>query len=114
MPNKATMQTKNKWKDDFTSIWLAEVERLGLDPSNHMSPTFKRGGWKVGIEHQRQFDSVVLRWIANPQDPPRERGPFTEENECGKSDKKKGWFYRIRLQPSGLNELLQKLDSIKP
>lgn len=110
MPDKARMQIKKKWLPEFKSRWLPEIEKLGLDPSNHMSPTFIRGGWKFGIEHQRKLQSVVLRWIADPQNPP---GPLGGWDECEESSKKKGWFYRIELQPEGLNKLLQELDSMK-
>lgn len=34
--------------------------------------------------------------------------------ECSESNKRKGWLYRIKLQPEELNQLLQELDSIKP
>ena len=60
MPDKARMQIKKKWLPEFKSRWLPEIEKLGLDPSNHMSPTFIRGGWKFGIEHQRKLQCLAV------------------------------------------------------
>ncbi|MYM42195.1 hypothetical protein GTP27_23140 [Pseudoduganella sp. CY13W] len=100
--------------------WLSTLKRLrsefAIEPDNYetKSPTFKCGGWRVGIEHQRKFESVVIRWMGDFEKRP---APQRRWIPCPSSDREKKWEYRVYTRPEQLptllNELLSDLQTIE-
>jgi hypothetical protein len=97
--------------------WLEALKSSGhdqkMEANNYdlKSPTFKFGGWRVGVEHQRNYESVVLRWIGRPGLMP---APPEHWALCPPSDRKKGWLFRVKVQPTGLTGLLGELGAPPP
>lgn len=95
------------------SQWLKEVESVAKDFAidersfGLKSPQFTFGKWRIGIEHQKNFKSVILKWREE-----REKAPDPLENWiiCPNSDKEKGWCYRVKLEPHQLRTLLTDLE----
>src|SRR5262249_31827691 len=92
----ANMSTKAASVAAIRSVPRSETEdRLDL-----MSPQFTTAGWCICAEHQRDFRSVVLKWI----------GPTGNEAHlppagavvCPLSDREKGWEFRVDLLPDQL------------
>ena len=92
--------------------WLTALEHLGpgrgVERDNYhlKSPTFKLGGWRVGVEHQRQFESVVVQWVG-PEG--RMPAPPAHWTTCPPSDREKGWLYRVFVRPDRAAALLDEL-----
>jgi len=92
--------------------WLNALHSLGptrgveLDNYRLKSPTFKVGGWRVGVEHQRQFESVVVRWVG-----PEGKMPAPPEHwaVCPRSYRNKGWLYRVVVRPERAATFLDEL-----
>ena len=97
--------------------WLTALHALGpsrgVQPDNYllMSPTFKLGGWRVGVEHQRQFESVVVQWVG-----PEGKMPAPPEHwiACPKSDQEQGWLYRVVVRPERAAALLDEMQGAPP
>lgn len=94
--------------------WLSALKRLGpgigIEPDNYglKSPTFKLGGWRLGVEHQRNFESVIVQWIGSEGKMP---APPDRWITCPASDRVKGWLYRVIGKPENLSLLLDELCS---
>ncbi len=97
--------THEEWLTALTTLGSAR----GVEPDNYRlkSPTFKLGGWRVGVEHQRQFESVVVRWVG-----PEGKMPAPPEHwsTCPRSDREKGWLYRVTVRPERASDLLDDLQ----
>jgi len=96
------------------SNWLKAVKSLATSwqiknvNESLQSPTFTVGDWKIAIEHQRQYRSVVLRWNGTAEELPSPEGNW---QNCPPSDCRKGWSYRVQLLPNELKLLLSQLKS---
>ncbi len=92
--------------------WIKEIKALGGNPGvknmrlELKSPQFTYYQWVVGTEHQKDFNSVVLKWDTNSPRP-----DLTSDwiKHCPPGDKKKGWHYRVKLKPEELSRLLKVL-----
>jgi len=99
------------------SEWLFALRSVGpafgVEPDNYTlkSPTFKLGGWRMGVEHQRNFESVVVRWIGSPYLMP---APSERWVVCPRGDREKGWLFRVRVQPGELSQFLDELRAAPP
>ena len=72
------------------------------------SPSFKMGYWRVAVEHQRQFKSVVVQWRGSSNSQP---AVPTNWQTCPPSDQAKGWSYRVSVSPADFQLLLMQLES---
>ena len=97
--------------------WLAALTslgpRFGIEPDDYKlkSPTFRLGGWRVGVEHQRNFESVVVQWTKSDSAAP---APPEHWATCPRSDRQKGWLYRVSVRPENFDRLLQELRAAPP
>lgn len=98
--------TKADWINALRG--LGSVYAIETDSYHLKSPTFIFRQWRVGIEHQRQFRSIVIQWKGSdgtmPDTPARWKS-------CPASDQDKGWLFRVYLKP---HELHQVLDEMSP
>jgi len=96
------MPTKEDWLNA-----IRNVPHEGLR-DDLTSPQFHHDNWEIGTEHQRQFRSIVFRWIlptASPNLPESyNNNPIRQINE-GR------WKHRLKLFPSELADFLSWLDS---
>ena len=104
-PEKPTKNDWLRWISKLKSRYSIEEVRGHLK-----SPTFRVGHWRVGIEHLRDFKSVVLGW-KSPLKMPK---PATRWRTVSPSLQAKGWVYRIDLMPRELHTLLEKLTPSQP
>lgn len=94
------------------SQWIEAVESVARDFAIEgatlelMSPQFTLGKWRIGIEHQRNFESIILKWCGEPENVPE---PEVKWIICPDSDKEKGWCYRVKLKPDQLRYFLAGL-----
>lgn len=92
--------------------WLSALKLLGpgrgVAPDNYglKSPTFTLGNWRLSVEHQRNFESVVVQWIGFDGRMP---APPQRWITCPPSDRQKGWQYRVIIRPEKLVSLLDEL-----
>ena len=92
--------------------WLSALKHLGpgreVTPDKYglKSPTFTLGDWRLGVEHQRNFESVVVQWIGREGRMP---APPERWITCPSSDRKKGWQYRVDVRPETLSLLFDEL-----
>ena len=98
-----------EWLEALNS--LAPVQGVASGNYDLRSPTFMFGGWRVGVEHQRKFESVVVRWIGQPGLMP---APPEHWALCPPSDRGKGWLFRVKVRPNGLVGLLGELGAPPP
>lgn len=73
-----------------------------------LSPQFEYHGWRICPEHQRGFRSVVLKWLWPASDTPNLPRPAVA---CPPSDRRKGWAYRVKLDPEQIEVLWGLLDN---
>lgn len=94
--------------------WVKEIERLALDslisdPRLELkSPQFVTSEWRIGVEHKRRYQSIVLRWLGLRTEQP---SPLHDWRECPPSDKDRHWIFRVKLAPQGLRGFLQEIGS---
>lgn len=94
--------------------WLSALNSsggvCGIEPDNYelKSPTFRLGNWRVGIEHQRAFESVVIRWLGTDTVMP---APPSRWLVCPPSDQQKGWLYRAAVRPESFDAFLRELQT---
>jgi hypothetical protein len=99
--------------DELKRHWLEQVSALELRyrlsdcRSDLKSPTFIFGNWRIGIEHQRKYESVVISWIGPETFKPEVHQTWTA---CPISDQSKGWNYRKRLLFPDIEGLLVELS----
>lgn len=112
------LENSSMGADPTHGDWLHALRSIGpdfgVDPDNYnlQSPTFRLGGWRVGVEHQRSFKSVVIRWIGLEEAIP---APPDRWKICPPSDREKGWLYRVPARPEQLSQLLSELrDAAAP
>ena len=96
--------SKAEWLTAITSQ-MAQYPIAELN-AELKSPSFKIGYWRVAVEHQRQFKSVVVQWRGPSASQPE--APTNWQN-CPTSDHDKGWSYRVLLNPTDLELLLEQL-----
>jgi hypothetical protein len=102
----------SKASDSMRDYWLRQLRAIGPDfgvepdDYNLLSPTFRLGGWRVGVEHQRAFKSVVVQWIGPPEEVPEHPRRW---KGCPPSDLDKGWQFRAPSSPEQLHQLLSEL-----
>lgn len=92
--------TKEQWLDAIR----AADEHYDVQEDNFtlLSPTFRCGHWRAGIEHQRKFRSVIVQWTGSGLLPTPPAGWL----HCPPSDVDKGWHYRIYTSPELIEEIL--------
>lgn len=94
-------------REKLKNLWLFAIkESSPQNPRYHLkSPQFEKGNWRIAAEHQKNFRSVVIRWIG-----PQEREPKVpnEWYSCP-NDVRKGWPHRVKITPSELPDLIGKL-----
>lgn len=98
--------------------WLTELNRLSQqrpeieeDKFSLHSPTFTYGMWRFGVEHRREYRSVVTQWKGDSQEQPT---PPKSWQICPPSDQKKGWYYRIVIDPKAFHTVLDAIDEMVP
>ena len=97
--------------------WLTALRSLGhsygVEPDNYTlkSPTFRLGSWRAGVEHQRSFESIVVRWTGSDGEMPT---PPERWLVCPRSDQEKGWLYRVLVRPYQLSIFLNELRAGPP
>lgn len=95
-------------KDAWAQRIKALEQRYGLVDLklDQRSPTFQFARWRIAAEHQRQYRSVVLRWLGKGRPPVRPSNAAV----VPASDAEKGWHFRCRVSPSELETLLRSLS----
>jgi hypothetical protein len=92
--------------------WVAAIKSIPRDEQKDRldlkSPHFTVAGWCICAEHQRSFQSVVMKW-ANPDHPPTCSQRPKEAEECPPGDRKKGWLFRVKLAPDQLAAFVARL-----
>ena len=98
---------------DLKSKWLGELDALkGIHDIREVdaslkSPQFTLGKWRIAIEHQRKFRSVVLKWLGATETKPSRHERWSV---CSPSDQQKGWDYREYMKAGDLASLLDVID----
>lgn len=96
------------------SDWVSTIRFHSLNypivnlRENLESPSFNVGRWRVAIEHQRRFQSVVIQWQGQADVQPQV--PMNWK-ACPPSDLAKGWHYRVGAVPAELPLLLSQLEA---
>jgi hypothetical protein len=98
--------------------WLTELYRLSQrrpkveeDKCSSDSPAFRYGMWRFAVEHVRKYRSVVTQWEGDPKEMPT---PPKSWRICPSSDQKKGWHYRIDIDPQTFHTILDAIDEMVP
>ncbi len=98
-------QKRIEWVRGIREAALAhDIKIRSLDQK---SPSFEFAYWRVNIEHLTNYDSVIIMWTVGKIMPT----PARNKNwtDVAPSDKKQGWNFRRRLNPSDLYVLLFEL-----
>ncbi len=72
------------------------------------SPQFTYEGWRICLEHQRLFNSIVINWLGARDAAP---APPVGAAVCPPNDRRKKWMYRAKLAPHELAGFLDRLHS---
>ena len=95
---------------ELKDLWISVINNL--NPENiEIKKTlyFKKGYWRIAVEHLKKFRSIVLAWGGPSGTPPV---PLEGWIIVPPSEKRKGWDYRVKLSPADLMGFLTQLDAI--
>ena len=101
MPEQEGSNRAGHTLEDWISILQTYGPAFGVIPYKYelKSPQFLVGGWRVALEHQRQFKFAVIRKAPDARSTPAV--PSSWEH-CPPSDRQEGWEYRTKLRPDGV------------
>ena len=100
--------------------WCKELDRLGISHAKKAAVFFPapmgKWCWYAAVEKTRGYKSIVLRWCSKMSPPPKLPEVMEGDiviDEPPRSDREKGWDYRVSLRPDQLEGFLQQLPREK-
>ena len=103
------MATKEDWTRELDNL------RIQCRPgvSIHFPAPKRSWAWYVGAEKGHEFKTIVVQWTGKGKDPElRDRLRDYEHEKCKGTDVRKGWLYRLWIEPKQLEGVLGVLGEV--